>query len=48
MTIPFIEPFRIKVVERVKLTTEEEREDALKKLSTTPSMCPRRMYLSIC
>ena len=31
MTIPFIEPFRIKVVERVKLTTEAEREAALKK-----------------
>ncbi len=31
MTIPFIEPFRIKVVERVKLTTEVEREAALKK-----------------
>ncbi len=31
MTIPFIEPFRIKVVERVKLTTEAEREIALKK-----------------
>ena len=30
MTIPFIEPFRIKVVERVKLTTEAEREAALK------------------
>ena len=31
MTIPFIEPFRIKVVERVKLTTESEREAALKR-----------------
>ncbi len=31
MTIPFIEPFRIKVVERVKLTTEAEREAALRK-----------------
>ena len=31
MTIPFIEPFRIKVVERVTLTTEAERKAALEK-----------------
>ncbi|NLE92632.1 MAG: tyrosine phenol-lyase, partial [Chloroflexi bacterium] len=31
MTIPFIEPFRIKVVERVKLTSVAEREAVLKK-----------------
>ncbi len=30
MTIPFIEPFRIKVVEKVKMTTRAEREAALK------------------
>mgnify|MGYP001000645544 CR=1 FL=1 len=30
MSIPFIEPFRIKVVEKVKLTTRAEREAALK------------------
>lgn len=31
MTIPFIEPFRIKVVEKVKMTTPAEREQALRK-----------------
>lgn len=30
MTIPFIEPFRIKVVEKVKMTSRAEREIALK------------------
>lgn len=31
MTIPFMEPFRIKVVEKVKMTTREERQAALAK-----------------
>ena len=31
MTIPFIEPFRIKVVEKVKMTTLAERQAALQK-----------------
>lgn len=31
MTIPFMEPFRIKVVEKVKMTTREERQTALAK-----------------
>ena len=31
MTIPFMEPFRIKVIEKVKLTTREERQTALTK-----------------
>jgi tryptophanase len=31
MTIPFIEPFRIKVVEKVKMTTPAERDLALRK-----------------
>jgi len=31
MTIPFMEPFRIKVVEKVKMTTRAERQTALAK-----------------
>ena len=30
MSIPFVEPFRIKMVERIKMTTREQREEFLK------------------
>jgi len=48
MTIPFIEPFRIKVVEKVKMTTIAERRMALSKAHFNLLTFHPRTCSSIC
>ncbi len=42
MKVPFIEPFRIKVVEPIRLTTREERIEALKKANNNLFSIPAK------